>query len=462
MKIKNFFEFSNSINEQFSLKTSEKVLELILKYLNSKLGTLYQLPGFETIKKQSGEILYGVHYIDNEGNSIRFNWDIKGKDSTEIHSIDFFAPENMFSDPDVTLFLFGESIAKILPAVVEIFKKRNQNINISKYYIKESFQGFNKLFKGKQDDKPESNSEPKSEPKSEPIAEPIVTKAAKERKKKTKTEETAEKLLDKIEYADPDTIFDDVDAYVDMVVKKIQPSLIICGAPGIGKTYGITKKIKDSGLKSIEPIPLPDDAADIEDNQDAILNAETDGDWVHIKGASTAFGLYMSLFKYKNKLIVYDDCDSIFKDKNAVNLLKGALDSSDKRIISWVSKTTTSKKAEVPQRFEFTGSIIFISNLNAKDLDSAVRNRSFVVDIQLKLSDVLKRIQSILKYIGKDLDVPLSDDAKNRAFRFLEEASKDENNKMEISIRTLINFAKIAQSGVPQWKRLMEIQAKNI
>jgi len=448
MKIKNFFEFSNSINEQFSLKTSEKVLELILKYLNSKLGTLYQLPGFETIKKESGELLYGIHYIDNEGNSIRFNWDLKGKDSTEIHSVDFFAPENMFSNPNVTLFLFGESIAKILPAVVEIFKKRNQNIDISKYYIKESIQRINEI-RRKQDDKS--------------VIEPIVTKAVKERKKKTRIEEDAEKLLDKTEYADPDTIFDDVDAYVDMVINKIQPSLIICGAPGIGKTYGITKRIKDSGLKSIEPIDLPD-ATDVEDldNQSDILNAETDGDWVHIKGASTAFGLYMSLFKYKNKLIVYDDCDSIFKDKNAVNLLKGALDSSDKRIISWVSKTTTNKKAEVPQRFEFTGRIIFISNLNAKDLDSAVRNRSFVVDIQLKLSDVLKRIQSILKYIGKDLEVPLSDDAKNRAFQFLEEASKDKNNKMEISIRTLINFAKIAQSGVPQWRRLMEIQAKNI
>jgi hypothetical protein len=446
MKIKNFFEFSNSINEQFSLKTSEKVLELILKYLNSKLGTLYQLPGFETIKKESGELLYGIHYIDNEGNSIRFNWDLKGKDSTEIHSVDFFAPENMFSDPDVTLFLFGESIAKILPAVVEIFNKRNQNIDISKYYIKESIQRINEVRRKRKDKN---------------ITEPIVTKGVRERRRKTKTEETAEKLLDKVEYADPDTIFDDVDAYVDMVVNKIQPSLIICGAPGIGKTYGITKRIKDSGLKSIEPIPIPDDDEDIED-QDIVLNAETDGDWVHIKGASTAFGLYMSLFKYKNKLIVYDDCDSIFDDKNAVNLLKGALDSSDKRIISWVSKTTTSKKAEVPQRFEFTGRIIFISNLNAKDLDSAIRNRSFVVDIQLKLSDVLKRIQSILKYIGNDLEVPLSDEAKKRAFSFLEEASKNENNKMEISIRTLINFAKIAQSGVPQWRRLMEIQAKNI
>jgi hypothetical protein len=451
MKIKNFFEFSNSINEQFSLKTSEKVLELILKYLNSKLGKLYQLPGFETIKKESGELLYGVHYIDDEGNSIRFNWDIKGKDSTEIHSIDFFAPENMFSNPSVTLFLFGESVAKILPAVVEIFKTRNQNIDISKYYIKESIQGINELLKRKQDDE------------FIPKHRPIVTKAEKENLKQLRAEGYATKLLDKTEYADPDTIFDDVDAYVDMVIKKIQPSLIICGAPGIGKTYGITKRIKDSGLKSIEPIDLAD-ATDIEDldDQDVILNTETNGDWVHIKGASTAFGLYMSLFKYKNKLIVYDDCDSIFKDKNAVNLLKGALDSSDKRIISWVSKTTTSKKAEVPQRFEFTGRIIFISNLNAKDLDPAVRNRSFVVDIQLKLKDVLKRIQSILKYIGNDLEVPLSDEAKKRAFNFLEETSKNENNKMEISIRTLINFAKIAQSGVPQWRRLMEIQAKNI
>lgn len=228
-------------------------------------------------------------------------------------------------------------------------------------------------------------------------------------------------------------------------------------------TYNITKTIKDGGYKQIEPIEIPEGSS-AEELLDAGIDieGESEGDWVHIKGASTAFGMYMNLFRYKNKLIVFDDCDSVFTDKDGINILKGALDSSDKRVISWISKATTGKKALAPPRFNFKGRIIFISNWPSKKIDSAIRNRSFVVDINLKQQDVLKRIQTILPHIGNDSEIPLTMEAKGRAFEFLKEAAEDENNQMEISIRTLVNFAKIAASGVPQWKRLMKIQSLNI
>ncbi len=441
------------INEAITYKDMAKALELILKYLNSKLGRLYQLPGFETVKSKEG-VLLGIHYINDEGKSLRFNWSSKGKLAEEIHSIDFYEPAKMFSPtPNVTIKTNGESMARILPAVVETFKKMAV-INIDKFKDESVKEGRKPI--------------PDAPSKSKNYYQEMKAKMAAIERGEAYTDissdyKNAQKLLDQTPYADPETIFDDVDAYIEMVVKRLQPSLIVAGGPGIGKTFGITKKIKSMGLRKIEPIEIPDGLSADELRELGIdMNAESDGDWVHIKGASTAFGMYMNLFRYKEKLVVFDDCDSVFNDKDGVNILKGALDSNDKRVISWISKSTTGAKAVAPPRFEFKGRIIFISNLPMKKIDDAIRSRSFVVDINLKMEDVLKRIETILPKIGADSEVPLTMDAKMRAFEFLKEKASEEGVEMEISIRTLVNFAKIAQSGVSQWRRLMEIQAQNI
>lgn len=223
-------------------------------------------------------------------------------------------------------------------------------------------------------------------------------------------------------------------------------------------TYGITQIMKRNGKKLIEPVEIPD-GLDMDELEDAGFSAqeETDGDWVHVKGSSSAFGLYMNLYKYKNKIVVFDDCDSVFSDKDAVNLLKAALDTSEKRVLSWISKATTGSKAIAPPRFEFKGQIIFISNLYMKKIDSAVRGRSFVVDITLRAKDIILRIKSILPHIGKDV---LSMKSKQMALEYLEEYA-DKRPELEVSIRSLMRAALIIESGNPNWRRMIEIQNKN-
>jgi hypothetical protein len=110
----------------------------------------------------------------------------------------------------------------------------------------------------------------------------------------------------------PKTLFNDMTNLVDMVQSGVSPSLIISGMPGLGKTFLTTKKLKDGGFK--EGV-----------------------DYIHVKGRSTAAGMFITLYENSDKLIIFDDCDSVFKDKDAVNLLKGALDSYDKRTISWLA-----------------------------------------------------------------------------------------------------------------------------
>ena len=60
-------------------------------------------------------------------------------------------------------------------------------------------------------------------------------------------------------------------------------------------------------------------------------------EFVHFKGRATAAGLFVTLYENCDKIIILDDCDSVFKDADAVNILKGALDSYDTRNISYIT-----------------------------------------------------------------------------------------------------------------------------
>jgi hypothetical protein len=119
-----------------------------------------------------------------------------------------------------------------------------------------------------------------------------------------------------------------------LVVDGVSPSLIVTGEGGLGKTHSVMQVVNDKGLEKSE--------------------------YVVFKGYSTARGLYNSLYDNNGKVIIFDDCDSILEDRVAVNILKSALDSYEKRTISWMARM--SRGDDYPQQFDFTGQIIFISN----------------------------------------------------------------------------------------------------
>ena len=50
----------------------------------------------------------------------------------------------------------------------------------------------------------------------------------------------------KEEREDPEMVFKKMSGYIKMVIKGINPSLIICGAPGVGKTFRVRKQLKEN------------------------------------------------------------------------------------------------------------------------------------------------------------------------------------------------------------------------
>lgn len=256
------------------------------------------------------------------------------------------------------------------------------------------------------------------------------------------------------EMKDPDTLFGLMAGLVKIVSRGSRNSLVITGGPGIGKSWVVMKTIEGEGLRKNE-------------------------DFIVVKGRVTTSSLYQTLFMHREgKLLVFDDCDSVWGDQDSANLLKAALDSYDVRTISWISGRTVNvskmdneareefnaaldakidadpddRSIKFPSSFDFNSRIIFISNLEQKDIDSAVLNRSAKIDMTMTKDQIFQRMESILDNIGSK-DVPR--EVKTEILNFL----KSESEKGTIngaSMRTYVAAEDLYRSGIENWKDYLE------
>jgi hypothetical protein len=226
-----------------------------------------------------------------------------------------------------------------------------------------------------------------------------------------------------------------VEKLVSMVADGVQPSAIITGEGGLGKTYTVTKTLESKGYKDISDLA--------EFQVGAVLNARKC--FTFVKGYSTAKGLYRTLFENNKSVVVFDDCDAVLKDPVALNILKSALDSYGKRIISW---NADMRDDDLPRSFNFEGRVIFISNMDEGRIDQAIRSRSMMIDLSMTTDqkiDRMEHIASVPEFLP-EYDASVKADA----LKLIREIKDDVK---EISLRTLISVAKIRASN-KDWKDL--------
>ena len=230
-----------------------------------------------------------------------------------------------------------------------------------------------------------------------------------------------------------------VEKLVNMVSSGVQPSAVITGQGGLGKTYTVMKTLQSAGIQDYNEV-----VAKLPVGSKVLMSKL----YVTIKGYSTPKGLYRTLFENNNATIVFDDCDSILKDPVALNLLKGALDSYGKRIISWNAESF-GKDDDLPRSFEFKGKVIFISNLSQDSIDQAIRSRSMMIDLSMTDDQKIDRMEFIAK---SEEFMPEYDAAiKADALALIRELKADAK---EISLRTLISVAKIRAANPKDYKDL--------
>ena len=225
---------------------------------------------------------------------------------------------------------------------------------------------------------------------------------------------------------------------VVMLAKGDQPSVVVTGPGGLGKSHTVTTTLRKAGLKDMSILDDYEIGAQVPKNA-----------FVVIKGYSTPKGLYRTLYENRNSIIVFDDCDSVLKDTVSLNLLKGALDSYSKRIISWRADI---KDEDLPTSFEFKGRVIFISNMSSSQLDQAIISRSMSVDVTMTAVQKVERMRFLVKEkdFMPDFDLVSKNDALNLIDKLVD-------NVKELSLRTLIQVTKIRKSNPNNnWKELAE------
>jgi hypothetical protein len=221
-------------------------------------------------------------------------------------------------------------------------------------------------------------------------------------------------------------------------------AMIVSGPPGVGKSYGVETEIEKACL--------------FDKLAGKRLRAEV------VKGSATPIGLYQTLYKYSdsNCVVVFDDCDSILLDDVALNLLKGALDSGKKRTISWLSESSALRREGIPDRFEFKGSVIFITNLKFDQMKSqklrdhldALQSRCHYLDLTLDtMRDKLLRIKQIAKDGVLFADYDFDEYAQDDIIDFMH---TNKERLREVSLRMALKIADLRKSFAGNWKRMAE------
>jgi hypothetical protein len=220
-------------------------------------------------------------------------------------------------------------------------------------------------------------------------------------------------------------------------------AMIVSGPPGVGKSFGVEKKLEEAALF------------------DKMAQRRTRFEVV--KGAMSALGLYAKLYKFSDptNVLVFDDCDSILLDDLSLNILKAALDSSKKRTISWNTDSRMLREEGIPDRFDFKGSVIFITNIKfehvrskkLKDHLDALESRCHYLDLTMNTQrDKFLRIKQIVRDGMLD-SYDFEDGASDEIVNFVWE---NRTRLRELSLRTVLKIADLRKMSAHNWKRLAE------
>jgi hypothetical protein len=220
-------------------------------------------------------------------------------------------------------------------------------------------------------------------------------------------------------------------------------AMIVAGPPGVGKSFGV------------EEVLARDEIFDRLGNRKPRYEI--------LKGAMSALGLYAKLYEFSEpgNVVVFDDCDSILMEDLSLNILKGALDSSARRFISWNTDSRMLRNENVPPRFEFKGAAIFITNIKFDQVKSkrlrehltALESRCHYIDLQMDTTrEKLLRIEQIVNegmLYHYDFDDPVL------ANREIVEYIKTNSDRMrELSLRTILKLADLRRAFPSAWQNM--------
>jgi hypothetical protein len=254
------------------------------------------------------------------------------------------------------------------------------------------------------------------------------------RREKEVAKETDQEILDRL--AERFEILNDM----TMAVKQGDVrAMIVSGPPGVGKSFGVEAVLQKADLFN--------------------TLAEKKPKFEVVKGAMSSIGLYAKLYEFAEagNVVVFDDCDSILMEDLSLNILKGALDSSARRFISWNTDSRILRSEGIPDRFEFKGAAIFITNIKFEHVKSkrlrdhldALESRCHYIDLQMDTNrEKILRIKQVVNNNDMLARYEFEQCIKDEIVQFVE---ANQDRLRELSLRMVLKLADLRKSFPRNW-----------
>lgn len=497
-------QFKDYITEELATGSLEKAGNIILKYLRKKTGikSMFANLGLERFKNSNGAG-YGLRYYapGKKIESIRFNWkSVGGANSQNLSSIDMWNGSTQGPTYHIS-FDRDVSLVQVLPQIADMVKSGKVKSGPFTSYptdisLKEEFSledleyiteavdpddaydnvvslisspGFTKqkvfkvwksvgikifdemeaqnpaiikkvgrqyIWKGSKKDEKKLLSQKSN------ILTSIGATSGTIRSGSAKETYAHNSQLDELEANREKLTYEkqlaDLENLIKMTASGASNALFIAGRGGIGKTYTVEKVLGDIGLQ---------------DGNGYFKNT----------GTASAAGIYSLLFKYQNDIVLFDDSDDALKDQEARNMFKAATDTKKVRKLVWnkMGKNVVEPDeyedpqeliddGKIPRFFEFTGKIIFISNLKMDKLDpdGAIRTRAFMIEIDPTDIEIYDFMESIVDKIKLDGDLNLDSATRKKTVDLLRKGKSKQTANLRKLSRALNMQAGTLKSGV--------------
>ena len=237
----------------------------------------------------------------------------------------------------------------------------------------------------------------------------------------------------------------DMENLLRLVIRGASNAMFVAGRGGVGKTFTVEKILAEHGLK---------------DGEGYFKNT----------GSISAAGMYNLFFKNRDGLILFDDSDDALKDQTSRNMIKAATDTKKIRKLVWnkmganvadpdeMTYDEIEDAGLIPRHFEFTGKIIFISNLKLDKLDpdGALRTRAFIVDIDPTKDEIYEFMSSIVDNIPLEEGLQLDHKQRQLVIQLLKNGKSKQSANLRKLVRGLNMMAGAIADGITISNKEME------